>query len=87
MPQRSRSCGAAPMILGLRDITITENIIKMAKEEKVLDRIGTINANSVTDKEFEDVWGVTLDECVNQLMDYWDAKVSETRDAIGVTNK
>lgn len=60
---------------------------KMAKEEKLLDRIGTINANSVTDKEFEDVWGVTLDACVNQLMDYWNARVSETRDAIGVTNK
>jgi len=77
------------MILGLRDKTIQfkQNIIKMAKKEKLLDRIGTINANSVTDNEFEDVWGLTLDDCVNQLMDYWDAKVSETRDAIGVTNK
>lgn len=48
----------------------TQNV--MAKEKNLLDRIDTIRANSVSDKEFEQTWGRSLDEGTSKLMDRWE---------------
>ncbi len=44
----------------------------MAKEKNLLDRIDTIRANSVSDKEFEQTWGRSLDEGTGKLMERWE---------------
>lgn len=44
----------------------------MAKVKNLLDRIDTIRANSVSDKEFEQTWGRSLDEGTSKLMDRWE---------------
>lgn len=36
----------------------------------VIERIDEIRANSVTDEEFKKVWGISIDECVNELMEF-----------------
>lgn len=49
----------------------------MANIKNLLDRIDTIRANSVSDKEFEETWGRSLDEGTKKLMDRWDALLAQ----------
>lgn len=42
----------------------------MATLENIIDRIDAIRANSVTDKQFRDTWGISLDEHMGKMMAY-----------------
>ena len=59
----------------------------MAKEKNLLDRIDTIRANSVSDKEFEQTWGESLDRKVKKSMDKWDELLAQAKKAIEVSNQ
>lgn len=54
----------------------------MAKRKNLVDRIDTIRANSVTDKEFEETWGRSLDSEVKKSMDRWDELLAQAKEAI-----
>lgn len=50
--------------------------------ENIIDKIDAIKANSVTEKEFKSVWGISLDEHMNRMMEYVqkaDARIAEER--------
>ena len=50
--------------------------------ENILDKIDVIKANSVTEKEFKSVWGISLDEHMSKMMTYvqeTDARIAEER--------
>lgn len=38
--------------------------------QTIIERIDEIRANSVTNDEFKKVWGVSIEEHVNKLMDW-----------------
>lgn len=40
----------------------------MAAMESIIDKIDAIRANSVTDKQFIDTWGISLDEHMERMM-------------------
>ncbi len=54
----------------------------MAKYSRLMDRIDTIRANSVSDKEFEQTWGKSLDEHVEKMMDRWDELLALAKKSI-----
>lgn len=54
----------------------------MAERINLLDRIDTIRANSVSDKEFEQTWGKSLDSEVNKMMDRWDVLLAQAKATI-----
>lgn len=54
----------------------------MAKEMNLIDRIDTIRANSVSDKEFEKTWGESLDKKVKKSMERWDQLLIRAKMAI-----
>ena len=54
----------------------------MAKEMNLIDRIDTIRANSVSDKEFEKIWGESLDRKVEKSMERWDQLLIRAKMAI-----
>ena len=54
----------------------------MVQKENIMDRIDTIRANSVTDVEFEQTWGRSLDDHVEKLMDRWDILLTQAKKAI-----
>lgn len=50
--------------------------------ENIIDKIDAIKINSVTEKEFKSVWGISLDEHMNRMMEYvrkTDARVKAER--------
>jgi len=51
--------------------------------ENIIDKIDAIKANSVTEKEFKSVWGISLDEHMNKMM----AHVRETDARIAAERK
>ena len=51
--------------------------------ENIMDKIDATKANSVTEKEFKSVWGISLDEHMNKMM----AHVRETDARIAVERK
>lgn len=53
----------------------------MTKIENVLDRIDAIRANSVSDIEFEQTWGKSLDKHVEDLMRKWDGLLAQAKAA------
>lgn len=55
----------------------------MGKEKSLIERIDTIRANSVSDKQYEQTWGRSLDSKVTQSMDRWDALLAAAKKAIG----
>jgi hypothetical protein len=59
----------------------------MTKIENVLDRIDAIRANSVSDIDFEQTWGKSLDKHVEELMGNWDELMAQAKDAIEEENK
>ena len=58
----------------------------MAKVMNLVDRIDTIRANSVSDKEFEQTWGESQDSKVKKSMDKWDEWLALAKKAIEVSN-
>ena len=54
----------------------------MATIEKGLDRIDEIRANSVSDIEFKQTWGKSLDKHVEELMGKWDELQAQAKAAI-----
>lgn len=59
----------------------------MARIENLIDRIDTIRANSVSDKEFEQTWGRSLDSQVKKMMGRWDELQARAKEAIDARNK
>lgn len=59
----------------------------MVQVNNLIDRIDTIRANSVSDKEFEKTWGESLDRKVKKSMDKWDELLAHAKKAIEVSNK
>lgn len=54
----------------------------MAAKLNVIDQIDAIKANSVSEKQFESVWGISLDEHMARVMEHvreTDARVKEQR--------
>ena len=50
--------------------------------KNVIDMIDAIKANSVTEREFKSVWGISLDEHMNRMMEYVqkaDARIAAER--------
>lgn len=50
--------------------------------KNIIDQIDTMKANSVTEKEFKSVWGISLDEHMNRMMEHvrqTDARIKEER--------
>ena len=54
----------------------------MAQKENLIDRIDTIRANSVSDKEFEQTWGESLERKVKKSMDRWEKLLAQAKKAI-----
>lgn len=77
---------SGPSIIKLVHILIN-GVIKtqrkiMANVKNLIDRIDTIRANSVSDKEFEQTWGESLDSKVKKSMDKWDELLAQAKAAI-----
>ena len=50
--------------------------------KNVIDKIDAIKANSVNEKEFKSVWGISLDEHMDRMMEHvrkTDARIKEER--------
>lgn len=54
----------------------------MIQVNNLIDRIDTIRANSVSDKEFEQTWGESLDRKVKKSMDRWEELLAQAKKAI-----
>ena len=54
----------------------------MAKFKNLIDRIDSIRVNSVSDEEFERVWGESLDEHAKKMMEVWSRLEAQARLAI-----
>lgn len=54
----------------------------MAATKNVIDQIDAIKANSLSEKQFESVWGISLDEHMARMMEHvreTDERVKEQR--------
>lgn len=58
----------------------------MAQIENLIERIDTIRANSVSDQEYEQIWGKSLDSKVKQSMKRWDELLVQAKKAIDSKN-
>lgn len=50
--------------------------------KNVIDKIDALKANTVNEKEFKNVWGISLDEHINKMMEHvckTDARIKEER--------
>jgi len=54
----------------------------MVQVRNLIDRIDTIRANSVSDKEFEQTWGESLDRKVKKSMDRWEELLAKAKETI-----
>ena len=56
--------------------------ITIQKMENIIDKIDAIKANTVSEKEFKSVWGISLDEHIKNMMEYVreaDARIAKER--------
>lgn len=58
----------------------------MAQKENLIDRIDTLRANSVSDQDYEQFWGKSLDSKVKQSMKRWDELLARAKKAIDSMN-
>lgn len=58
----------------------------MTKKVNLIERIDTIRANSVSDQQYEQTWGRSLDSKVKQSMDRWDTLLAAAKKAIDSKN-
>ena len=54
----------------------------MTQKENLIERMDTVKAESVSDKEFEDAWGISLDDQVEKMMAKWDSMLAQAKEAI-----
>lgn len=54
----------------------------MTRKENLIERMDTVKAESVSDKEFEDSWGISLDAQVEKMVAKWDSMLAQAKDAI-----
>ena len=54
----------------------------MKEQKNLIDRMDTIRANSVSDKEFEQIWGESLESSVRKTMDKWDELLAQAKKAV-----
>lgn len=54
----------------------------MAQQENLIERMDTIKANSVTEREFEETWGISLETQVENMMDTWNHMMAQAKEAI-----
>ena len=50
--------------------------------KNVIDKIDALKANTVSEKEFKNIWGISLDEHMNKMMEHvrkTDARIKEER--------
>lgn len=59
----------------------------MAKQENLIERMDTIKANSVSDREFEETWGISIDAQVDKMMERWNTLLDQTRETIDIDNQ
>ena len=59
----------------------------MGQRTNLIDRIDTIRANSVSEKEFEKTWGESLDRKVKKSMDRWEQLLVQAKESIKVNNQ
>lgn len=59
----------------------------MAQKNNLIDRIDSIRANSVSNKEFEQTWGESLDRKVKKSMDRWEELLAQAKKTIKVNNQ
>ena len=59
----------------------------MAQKTNLIDRIDSIRANSVSNKEFEQTWGESLDRKVKKSMDRWEELLAQAKKTIKVNNQ
>ncbi len=57
----------------------------MAKKMSLLERIDEVTANSITPEEYEKIWGVSLDEQVDAMMEKIHKLESEKKPAVKTT--
>lgn len=53
----------------------------MAKVKSLLDRMDEVRVNSVTDKDYKEFWGESVEEHVDQLMEFareFDAQIESS---------
>lgn len=56
--------------------------MKMTEVKNLIDRIDTIQANSVSEQEYERFWGESLDSKVKKSMDRWEVLLAQAKAAI-----
>ena len=56
--------------------------MKMKEVKNLIDRIDTIQANSVSEQEYERFWGKSLDSKVKNSMDRWEVLLAQAKAAI-----
>ena len=54
----------------------------MKEVKNLIDRIDTIQANSVSEQEYERFWGKSLDSKVKNSMDRWEVLLAQAKAAI-----
>lgn len=54
----------------------------MTEVKKLIDRLDTIRVNSVSEEEFERVWGKSLDDHAKRMVARWDILLAQTKEAI-----
>ncbi len=57
----------------------------MATKVNVIEQIDAIKANSVSEKQFQRVWGISLDDHIARMMEHvrkTDARVKEQRESM-----
>ena len=59
----------------------------MAETKNLIDRLDTIRANSVSEVEFERVWGKSLDDHAKRVVARWDKLLAQAKEAIELDNK
>jgi hypothetical protein len=50
--------------------------------KRLLDKIDTIKSNSISNKEFEETWGESLDVKVEKSINKWNDLLRETKNNI-----
>ncbi len=54
----------------------------MAKKENLIERMDNVKADSVSNKEFEETWGISIDAQVKKMMDKWNVLLTRAKDDI-----
>ena len=59
----------------------------MAQQENLIERMDTIKANSVTEREFEETWGFSLETQVENMLVIWNHMMAQAKETIDNDNQ